>query len=172
MAERVVDVLEMIEIDIEQRGGRGARAHFLDDRFQPLAEENAVGQAAERVVHGEMAQARFTGGNGRSGAAHIAQYERGEQRKAGERDRDERHDTVHDLGARLLGRPGETRNQVAARVGEFVDEVAGRHGLIGDLTQLREPQLRGDLGQFLLIDEFERHQHRRALVGRRRTIAG
>ncbi len=59
MAERVVDVLEMVEVDVEHRGRRGAGAHLLDHRFQPLAEEDAVGQAAERIVHGEMAQPRF-----------------------------------------------------------------------------------------------------------------
>ncbi len=106
MAERVVDVLEVIEVDIEHGGGRRARAHLLDHRLQPLAEEDAVGQSAQRVVHGEVAQPRFAGGDGGGGAAHIAQHESGEHREARQRNRDERNDAVHDLGARLLGRPG------------------------------------------------------------------
>ena len=83
VAERVVDVLEMIEIDIEHRGRRGAVAHLLDHRFQPLAEENAVGQAAKRIVHGEMAQPRFARGDCGRGTAHVAQHEGGEQCEAG-----------------------------------------------------------------------------------------
>ena len=111
MAERIVDILEMIEVDIEYGGRGAATTHFLDHRFQSLAEENAVRQAAERIVHGEMAQPRFAGRNRRRGAAHVAQHEGGEQREAGEGDRDERHHVVHDLGARLFRRPGETRDE-------------------------------------------------------------
>ena len=112
MAERVVDVLEMVEVDIEHRGRRGAGAHLVDHRLQPFAEEDAVGQAAERVVHGEMAQPRFAGGDRDRGAAHVAQHEGGQQREAGERDGDERDDAVDDLGAGLLRRPGKARDRV------------------------------------------------------------
>ena len=86
MAERIVDVLEVVEVDVEHRGGCGAVAHLLDHRFQPLAEKDAVGQAAQRIVHGEMAQPRFAGGDGGGGTAHVAQHESGEQREAGECD--------------------------------------------------------------------------------------
>ena len=113
MAERVVDVLEMVEVDIEHRGRRRAGAHLFDHRLQPLAEENAVGQAAERIVHGKMAQPRFAGGDGDCGAAHVAQHEGGEQREARERDRDERNDAADDLGAGLFRRPGEARDRIA-----------------------------------------------------------
>ena len=61
MAERVVDVLEVIEVDVEHRRGRAAGAHFVDHGFEPLAEIDAVGQAADRIVQGEMAQLRFAG---------------------------------------------------------------------------------------------------------------
>ena len=64
MAERVVDVLEVVEVDVEHRGrGGAAAAHFVDHAFQPLAEKDAVGQPAERIVQGEMAQLRFAGGD-------------------------------------------------------------------------------------------------------------
>ena len=75
VAERVVDVLEMIEIDVEDGRRRAALAHLLDRRFEPLAEIDAVGQAAERIVHGEVAQPRLAGRDGGRGAAHVAQYE-------------------------------------------------------------------------------------------------
>ena len=54
-----------------------------------------------------MAQPGFAGRDGGGGAAHVAQDQAGEQREAGERDRDEGNDAVDDLGARLLRRPGE-----------------------------------------------------------------
>ena len=115
VSERVVDVLEVVEVDIEHRGRRRAGLHLVDHRFQPLAEEDAVGQAAERIVHGQMAQPRFAGGDRHRGAAHVAQHEGGEQREAGERDRDERHHVVHDLGAGLFRRPGEARDGCGRR---------------------------------------------------------
>ena len=128
MAERVVDVLEVVEIDIEHRGRRGARAHLLDHRFEPLAEEDAVGQAAQRIVDGQMAQPRFADGDGDRGAAHLAQHEGREQREAGERDADERDDAVDDLGARLPRRPGEARDRIALRVGQLEVKSGGGAG--------------------------------------------
>ena len=55
--ERIIDVLEMIEVDIKYGRRRTAGANFLDYGLQPLAEENAIRQTAERIVHREMAQA-------------------------------------------------------------------------------------------------------------------
>ena len=75
MAERIVDVLEVVEVDIEHGRRCAAVADLVDHRLKPLAEEDAVRQAAERIVHGEMAQARFAGGDRRGGAAHVAQHE-------------------------------------------------------------------------------------------------
>ena len=57
MPKRIVDVLEVIEVDIENSRGRAAVFDFLDHRLEALAEKNAIGKAAERVMHGEMAQA-------------------------------------------------------------------------------------------------------------------
>ena len=166
MAERVVDVLEMVEIDIEHRGRRRAGAHLVDHRLQPLAEEDAVGQAAERIVHGEMAQPRFAGGDGDGGAAHVAQHESGEQREAGERDGDERDDAVDDLGAGLLRRPGKARDRTALRPVQLVGQIGRRRRLVAELAQVRQLQLRGDAGERLAVDEFHRHHDRR------RTVAG
>ena len=124
MAERVVDVLEVVEVDVEHGRRRGAVAHLVDHRFQPFAEEDAVGQAAQRVVHGQMPQPRFTGGDGDRGAAHVAQHEGREQGKARQRDRDERNDAVDDLGAGLLRRPGKARDLVALAAVELIDQIA------------------------------------------------
>ena len=74
MAERVVDVLEVIEVDVEHRRGRAAGAHVVDHGFEPLAEIDAVGQAADRIVQGEMAQLQFAGPDLLGGAPHVAQH--------------------------------------------------------------------------------------------------
>ena len=147
MAERVVDVLEVVEVDIEHGRRRAALAHVRDHRLEALAEKDAVGQAAERIVQRKMAQPRFARGDGRGGAAHVAEHQRGEQREAGERDRDERDDAVDDLGARPLRRPGEGRDLLALRVGQLEDVVAGRDRLDADLAQVAQLQVRGDLRQ-------------------------
>ncbi len=166
MAERVVDVLEMVEIDIEHGGRRRAGAHLFDHRLQPLAEENAVGQAAERIVHGEMAQPRFAGGDRDGGAAHVAQHESREQREAGERDGNEGDDAAHDFGAGLARRPGKARDRTALRPVELVGQIGCRRRLAAELAQVRQLQLRGDAGERLAVDEFHRHHDRR------RTVAG
>ena len=126
MAERIVDVLEVVEVDIEHRGRRGAGAHFLDHGLEPLAEENTVGQAAERIVHRKVPQPRFAGGDRHRGAPHVAQHEGGEQRKAGKRDGDEGDDAADDLGAGLLRRPGEARDRLALRPVQVIRQIGGR----------------------------------------------
>ena len=136
VAERVVDVLEVIEIDVEDRRGRRALAYLLDRGLEPLAEEDAIGQAAERIVQGEMPQPVLAGRDGGGGAAHVAQDEAGKQREAGERDREEGNDAVDDLGARPLRRPGELRERMALLVVEIEDVVAGGGRLV-ELVQVR-----------------------------------
>jgi len=55
VTERVVDVLEMVEIDVEHGRGRTALPHLFDHGLEPLAEEDPVRQPAQRIVQGEMA---------------------------------------------------------------------------------------------------------------------
>ena len=164
MAERVVDILEMVEIDVEHGGRRRAGAHLFDHGLQPLAEEDAVGQAAERIVQGEVAQPRLAGGDGDGGAAHVAQHEGREQREAGERDGNERDDAADDLGAGLPRRPGKARDRMALRSVQLVGQIGGRRRLVVELTQVRQLQLRGDAGERLAVDEFHRHHDRLRMV--------
>ena len=72
VAERVVDVLEVIEVDIEHRRRKAAAAHLDDGLFEPLAEIDAVGQAADRIVQRQMAQLPLAGGDRCRGAPHMA----------------------------------------------------------------------------------------------------
>ena len=126
MTERVVDVLEMVEVDVEYRGRGAAVPNILDHLFEPLAEEIAVGQAAERIVQGKIAQALFALRDGRGGAAHVAMDERGQQREARKRHRDEGDDAGDDLGAGLLRRPGETHDGMSGRILQLVGIFRGR----------------------------------------------
>ena len=175
MAERVVDVLEVVEVDVEHGRRRAALAHVRDHRLQPLAEEDAVGQAAQRIVQRKVAQPRLAGGDGRGGAAHVAEHERGEQREAGERDRDERDDAVDDLGARPLRRPGEGRDLLALLVGQLEDVVAGRDRLDADLAQVAQLQMRRDLRQHVARRSASRSSRPapcpRRCARRRRSVA-
>ena len=75
-------------------------------------------------MHRKVTQPGFAGGNRRCRPSHVAQHECGQQRKTGQGDRDEGHHIVHDLGARLLRRPGEASDGVAIGSIEFVSEVA------------------------------------------------
>ena len=73
MPERIVDVLEMVEVDVEHRGGRSAMAHLIDHRLQALAEVAAVRQAAQRIVQRQMPQPVFAFGDRGGGVAHVAE---------------------------------------------------------------------------------------------------
>ena len=173
VAKCIVDVLEVIEIDVEYGCRRAAGANFLDHCLQALAEENAIWQAAERIVHREMAQARFTGRNRCGGTAHVAQYESGKQSETGEGDRNKRHHVVDDFGAWLLRRPREPRDEIALGPREVIGKVAARERILLDHAQIGKPQLRGDAGECAVVDEFDRHDDRRAgVVGRRNSIGG
>ena len=140
MAERVVDVLEVIEVDVEHRGGRAAGAHVVDHGFEPLAEIDAVGQAADRIVQREMAQLRFAGPDLLGGAPHVAQHEADQQREAAERHRDERQHAADDRAARPRRLPGEAGDRVALRVGEFDGVLVGRRRRLVDLAQVGQLQ--------------------------------
>ena len=172
MAERIVDILEVVEVDVEDGGRRGTAAHFLDDRLQAFPEIDAVGQAAKRVVHGKMAQTRLAGRNGRCCPAHVSQHESGKQRETDQRNRDERNDVMHNLGARPFRRPGETADGLAVRVVEIETEIADGQRVLIELAQIGQSQLCGNARERPVVDEFYRHENRRNAVDRcRYTVA-
>ncbi len=55
VAECIVDVLEVVEIDVEHRGTWAAIAHFGDGAFQPFRKINPVRQSANRIVQSKVA---------------------------------------------------------------------------------------------------------------------
>ncbi len=164
MAERVVDVLEMIEVDVEHRHRRAAALDVGDHRLQPLAEEIPVRQAAQRVVQREIAQPVLARGDGGRGGAHVTQHEAGEQRKARERNADEGNNGTQDLGARLLRQPGNSRDRLIAAVGERVGVVAGRIGAAVDHPKVGELEAVADIGEHALVDGSDRQDERRGRV--------
>ncbi len=61
-AERVVDLLEAVDVDRQRRRGRRAGPLGLDDRRpQPVEEQFAIGQAGEIVVDRVVKDALFRG---------------------------------------------------------------------------------------------------------------
>jgi len=50
VAQGVVDVLETVEIDVQQRRESAVDARVLDGLGQPFGEQCAVGQVGEHVV--------------------------------------------------------------------------------------------------------------------------
>ena len=163
MAERIVDVLEVVEIDVKHGGRRTAGPHLADHGFQPLAEIDAVGQAADRVVHREMPQLRFAVGHRFGGAAHVAHHQTDQQREAGERHDDERDHAQHDLAAGRRRLPGEARDRIAPGVGNFSDIVAGGRRR-ADLVQIQKLQVAADLAQHGVVDIFDGENDRRLCI--------
>ena len=79
MAERIVDVLEVVEVDVEHRRRRQQGALDVGDRgLEPVAEEVPVRQPAQRVVQRQIAQPVLAGGDGGRGVAHVTEHEAGE----------------------------------------------------------------------------------------------
>ena len=164
VAERVVDVLEMIEIDVEHRRGRTAAAHLADHGFEPLAEIDAVGQAADRVMQREVAEPRLTGGDRLRRSPRMAHDQAGEQRETGNRHRDEGQYAPGNLTARLAGFPGQAGDGVALRVGKDGQWLIAGVASIVDGAQAGQLQPIADLMQQIIVDIFDRDDDRRASV--------
>ncbi len=64
MTERVVDLLEVVDVDGEH-GKAAAAAHVGDCLFDAFAEHHAIGQTGERVVAGHVGDARSRPGGAR-----------------------------------------------------------------------------------------------------------
>ena len=56
VAERVVDLLEAVEVDQQQPGEPAERPHAADDAHDALVQRGAVGEPGERVVVRLVAQ--------------------------------------------------------------------------------------------------------------------
>jgi hypothetical protein len=162
VAERVVDVLEVIEIDVEHRRRRTAVAHLGDHGLEPFAEIDAVGQSADRIVQGEMAQLRLARGDRLGGPAGMAYHQAGEHRETGNRNGDERQHAARDLAAGFGRFPCQAGNGVALRVGDDGHVLVA--GFVGAGNDMQAGQLQpiADLAQQIRVDIFDRNGDRRA----------
>ena len=155
VAERVVDVLEMVEIDVEDGRGRPPWRTFSMIASSRSPKNMRLGKPAERIVHGEVPQPRFAGGDGRGRAAHIAEHQAGQQRKSGERDRDERQTLWTISAPGCFGVHANGATDAPCVIGQIEDVVAGGDGFRLDLAQVAQLQTRGDVRQHVFVDELD-----------------
>ncbi len=149
MAERVVDALEVVEVDEQQRQRLARDPRQLDLLAQALHEGHPVGQAGQRIVVREVVDARLRG----VAVAQVAHHRHAQllvaidQRAADELHRDA-HAVLaddgafvaellaaveHRLHARALVRRDEVQRMAAAQLGERVaQELAQRRVGVGD----------------------------------------
>jgi len=59
MAERVVDVLEAIEVEVKERDARAVAPCFDQRAVEPVEKECAIGQPGERIVECEVLRLCF-----------------------------------------------------------------------------------------------------------------
>jgi hypothetical protein len=164
VAERIVDVLEMIEIDIEHGGSRSAIAHFGNGAFQPLRKVNPVRQSADGIVQRKVAQLPLAVGDRGGRAPHMANDDDEQQREGNKRQRNERHEADNHGSARPLWPPRQADNRLPLGIGKRDHLiVAGRHRRV-DQAEVIDLQMIGDLCQKPIADVFDQCDDRRASV--------
>ncbi len=174
VAERVVDVLEVIEIDIEHRRGQAAGADVADRLFEPLAEIDAVGQAADRIVQREVAQFPLAVGERRIGAPDHARDQNNKQRvRPSKRNGDERQHALDDAAGRQHRPESDAGDGSALGVGERGDALVGGRRAVARVRAGRRVCSRfGDLGEQPLVDEFHAENDRRAFIAAGEVAVG
>ena len=165
VAERVVELLEAVEVDQQQRELVAVRAARLDRRVQRVDQVAAVAEAGEVVGHRLLLRVAQALDHGPAGAPHADEHggdgERdgdrldvGELPDAEQRERDRRvgqqrgeHDRAELRGGRdrPLGQPGgeadeDRRGQRAPRVGSQCDQPEEHEGDGAARAPAREPE--------------------------------
>ena len=140
-------------------------AHLLDERLEPLAEQHAVGQAGQRILHGELPQTVLAGRNLGRGAARIADDEGRKQHESRERDGDERQCLRHDLGAGAVRRPCEARHRTTLVIEHVENLFPGSEHLRRHHVQVRQFQPLAELAEIFPVEQADRDQERRRSVG-------
>ncbi len=102
VAERVVDVLEAIEVEAEHRHEVAVALGAGHRTFQILVELHAVGQAGQRIVHGEEADLVL-------GQPALADAPRGDRRRHGEAHDDQKAGGQGNDRERQIGERGGRR---------------------------------------------------------------
>ena len=145
VAERVVDVLEAVEVEVEERHAGVRAARFDQGPVEAIVEERAVGEARQRIVEGKVLGLR------------LARLEllRGAAQTLGEEGDDEAQDNQNagerrtDLGQHPPARPIRLPHKVADHRSGISGERIG--GLVG-----RDIAVPGKSGA---VEQILAHQH-------------
>ncbi len=116
MAERIVDLLEAVEVDLHHRHALVAPLRALDQRVEMVGEEGAVVQAGQPVMHGDEGH----------GIARIDQLMRLAQDDVGHRPEDEERYQDDDADGRVEQRAVQVERAGELGVGESVYALAER----------------------------------------------
>jgi len=57
MAKRIIDGLEIVELDVEERQFMPTTARILNVAAEPVAEQRTIGQGGQRIVGGQIGKA-------------------------------------------------------------------------------------------------------------------
>ena len=172
VAERIVDILEVIEIDVKHSRRRAAVTDPVDHGLQSFTEIDAVGQPADRIVQGEVPQLRLAGGDRALGAPHVPHHQADEHGQAGNREGNEGEHVSHDLTAGPHRLPGKAGNRPTFGVGNCSGLlVEGRRG-IADGMQAGQLQPIADLAQHVVVDIFDGGDNGRAGVAGSKIAVG
>ena len=112
--KRVVDDLEVVEVEEQDRDGTQIARVEVDGVFEPVAEQGAIGQAGQSVVEGLVAQLRLLLGQG-GGQSLVLPHR---QVLPADEHEDQRrgHEQLLE-GERLPRQLGDDRDVTATRVG-------------------------------------------------------
>ena len=125
VAERVVDVLEAVEVEIEQREPLPGLARFDQGAIEPVAEQRPVGEAGQRVVEGEVLGLRLARLQLGRGPLQAQDQERDDQRDDEKGAEQERRHPGQQPPARPVRLPDEVADGLPGVVGKRDRRLAG-----------------------------------------------
>ena len=141
MAQRVVDLLEAVEVELEHGEPFAAPVRALDQRVEMVGEEGAVVQARQSVMHGNEGHR----------VARIDQLVRAAQDHLGHRPEDEQGYHDDDGDGRVEQRPVDVERLLQSLRGDRVDAraefaIAGKRRVRDGFVELR-PLLAGEIAR-------------------------
>ena len=170
MAQRVVHIFEMVEVDIEHRSCGADLADLLNHCLESFSKQDPVGQTAQRIVAGKVTQPCFGRRNRCSRVPHVSDDEERKHDETSEHNAGERKGAMDKIGARLGRRPGETGQHMTLRVGEIEWIVAAGHRPRINPAQIAQLQDGSEIFEHGLANELHAQDNRDAGVPSRRVL--
>ena len=155
VAERIVDGLEAVEVDVEQRDPAALALRGEEGALQPILEQGAVGEAGQPVVEGEelrmvlarLQLARCAAQASQEEPQHAgAEHRTAQQRRAGLADQRQ---------PRPVRCPPDIAEDDAARIDQRNAGCAGRGEQRQDMG-VGKHVLAGDVADHAIVDELDR----------------